>query len=85
MIREAASPAFVPPSAEARDAILRKHGLTRPYFLYVGNAKEHKNVQTLIDAFAALSDPQRELVSVAGGGGFIEEGGRSAGALRRAG
>ena len=39
---------------------------SRPYFLYVGNAKEHKNVQLLIDAYEA-SGVEAELLLVTGG------------------
>ena len=38
-----------------------------PYFLYVGNAKEHKNVQTLIDARAMLPETAPTLVLVTSG------------------
>lgn len=55
------------PQAECA-AVLAKHGLPAAFFLYVGNAKQHKNVQTLIDAFAAAGDPQAHLVLVTGGG-----------------
>ncbi|MDP6575462.1 MAG: glycosyltransferase family 1 protein [Candidatus Peribacteraceae bacterium] len=37
------------------------------FFLYVGNAKEHKNVQTLIDAHKQLPDDSPSLVLVCGG------------------
>jgi glycosyltransferase involved in cell wall biosynthesis len=41
--------------------------LKRPYFLYVGNAKEHKNVQFLIDAFLSAGLSSADLVLVTGG------------------
>lgn len=42
--------------SEYRD-VLKKYGLEEGFFLYVGGAKEHKNVQMLIDAHATVSDP----------------------------
>ena len=36
--------------------IFSKYIIPRRYFLYVGNAKKHKNVQMLIDAHAQLKD-----------------------------
>lgn len=52
--------------AKAREA-LRACGVERPYLLYVGNAKQHKNVQTLLDAFARLKRSDLSLVLVTGG------------------
>jgi len=48
-------------------AVLKKHDIASPYFLYVGNAKQHKNVQTLIDAYAASGRTDSSLVLVTGG------------------
>ncbi len=67
VVHEAASPEFAPPPAAERARVLVAHGITKPYFLYVGNAKQHKNVQTLLDAYALLGDPSVELVLVTGG------------------
>jgi glycosyltransferase involved in cell wall biosynthesis len=38
---------------------LKRLGLNRPYFLYVGNLKPHKNVKTLLQAFAYLRHEKR--------------------------
>jgi len=34
--------------------VRQRYGITRPYVLYIGNFKPHKNVKTLLDAFAKL-------------------------------
>lgn len=34
------------------DDTLKRHGVTKPYALYVGNAYPHKNLVTLVEAFA---------------------------------
>lgn len=44
-----------------------RHALSSPFFLYVGNAKQHKNVQMLIDAFLQAHPAGHELVLVTGG------------------
>ena len=46
-------PAFFPESREkARQTVQRECGVARPYILYVGNLKPHKNVGALLRAFA---------------------------------
>lgn len=50
-----------------QDAVRARYGLKRPFLLYVGNAKEHKNVQGLLDAFARAALPETDLVLVASG------------------
>lgn len=67
MIGEAVGDTFTPPSENEHQRVLTKHGLQKPFFLYVGNAKEHKNVQTLIDARALLPADAPGLVLVTGG------------------
>lgn len=52
---------------EQQEEVKRRHGLDAPYFLYVGNCKEHKNVAGLIAAFVSAALPGMELVIVAGG------------------
>jgi alpha-1,3-rhamnosyl/mannosyltransferase len=37
--------------------VTHHYGISRPYILYVGNFKPHKNVTTLLDAFARLPKP----------------------------
>ncbi|MBI3618996.1 glycosyltransferase family 4 protein [Candidatus Peregrinibacteria bacterium] len=55
----------IPPD-RCRD-VLAKYAIDRPFFLYVGNAKQHKNVQVLIDAFAADHPANADLLLVATG------------------
>lgn len=38
----------------AVDRFLSTSGITKPYVLYVGNVKPHKNIPTLLSAFAAV-------------------------------
>ncbi len=55
------------PQAPARvQAVRDRYGLLKPFFLYVGNCKPHKNVETLVSAFS-LAQPDAELVLVSGG------------------
>lgn len=67
VIHEAPSSAFSRKSAAACGPVLKKYDLRKPFFLYVGNAKEHKNVQMLIDAYRSLGTTETELVLVTGG------------------
>jgi len=39
----------------SQEALLRKYGLRKPYFLYVGNAYPHKNLTRLIEAAKFLN------------------------------
>lgn len=48
-------------------AVKKKYSLDKPYFLYVGNCKEHKNVSTLIGAFFMLPTGASQLILVTGG------------------
>lgn len=43
----------------------------RPYLLYVGNVKRHKNIGVLLDAFAEISDHIPHTLVVAGGGASL--------------
>jgi len=45
---------FRRPSAESVAAVLREHGLTQPYLLYVGNIQPRKNLRGLLEAFARV-------------------------------
>ncbi|MBU2260109.1 glycosyltransferase family 4 protein [Patescibacteria group bacterium] len=67
VISEGVSEVFRPQPEDVQKMACLKYGLLKPFFLYVGNAKEHKNVQMLLDAFAELSDHSKELVLVTGG------------------
>ena len=67
VIHEAASDEFARKSAAASGPVLKKYSLSKPFFLYVGSCKEHKNVQMLIDAYRSLGSTDTELVLVTGG------------------
>lgn len=62
-----ASAAFRPQSKDVQSEVRIRYGLEKPFLLYVGNCKEHKNVRMLIDAFTKAGLPGIELVCVAGG------------------
>lgn len=65
-VLEGVDTSFQPVSIENQLAVQKKHGIQGLYFLYVGNAKEHKNVQMLIDAFEKART-QHTLVLLTGG------------------
>ncbi len=48
-------------------ALCQRYNLRRPFLLYVGNCKQHKNVPMLIQAFREASLRDTELVLVANG------------------
>ncbi|MFO0839366.1 MAG: glycosyltransferase family 1 protein [Phycisphaerae bacterium] len=58
VLPEASSATFAPVDERdpAHDAVLQKHGLRRGerFFVYFGGISPHKNLATLIDAFAAM-------------------------------
>lgn len=57
---------YIPQSQPRIDAVRDRYGLRKPFFLYVGNCKPHKNVETLLSAYS-LAQPDAELVLVSGG------------------
>ncbi len=61
------SSAFFPQSKELKEEVMLRYGLEKPFLLYVGNCKQHKNVGMLIDAFLQARLPGVELVLIAGG------------------
>jgi alpha-1,3-rhamnosyl/mannosyltransferase len=64
---EGVDDAYVPQSRPIIDAVLQRHALQQPFFLYVGGAKQHKNVETLVGAHAQLPLSAPPLVLVVGG------------------
>lgn len=62
VIREGVSPRFAPVSSEAQAAVCRRYGIDPGFFLYVGNAKEHKNVPMLLRAFESAGVEERLLL-----------------------
>lgn len=67
VIREGVNDEYFPRTPEETDAFRKKYSIGRPYYLYVGNAKEHKNVQTLLDAYDELKSPTHDFILVTGG------------------
>lgn len=67
VIPEAVSPHFRRHPPEECVRVLERHGIRQPFFLYVGNAKEHKNVPMLLAAFRELGDPSVQLALVTDG------------------
>ena len=67
VIHEGVDAVFSPMSASIVQETLQRHAIVRPFFLYVGNAKQHKNVQLLIDAFERSGVADADLVLVTGG------------------
>jgi glycosyltransferase involved in cell wall biosynthesis len=61
---EGVDAAFVSQSEEAVATVLKKYGLRRDFFLYIGSGKKHKNVSMLLEAFSALAGDQRQLALV---------------------
>lgn len=67
VIPEAPSAVFSRRDASVSDAVLRKFGISGSYYLYVGNAKEHKNLPLLFRAHRSLPLDAPQLVMVCGG------------------
>lgn len=67
VIPECAGAQFFARDKNAVAETLHRLALHRPYFLYVGNAKEHKRVPVLFRAFASLPHDAPELVCVMSG------------------
>lgn len=67
VVSEGVDSIFEPKTEEVIASVLQKYDIQQPYFLYVGNAKEHKNVQMLIDAFVEANLQNTNLVLVTGG------------------
>lgn len=55
---------FTPPPPSAVQNVREQYQLTKPFVLYVGNCKQHKNVSLLLDAFRLSPPPPYELVIV---------------------
>ena len=55
---------FHPGPDPTDDGVRARHGLERPYVLYVGGYDPHKNVDTLVQAFDRAALPEHDLVIV---------------------
>lgn len=67
VVREGMSGDYAPRSAYECVNIRAKYTITVPFFLYVGNCKQHKNVSLLIDAFVQSGVKDSELILVSSG------------------
>ena len=67
VIPEGVDESYGPIDANRIREVMSIHDIQTPYFLYVGNAKQHKNVQVLIDAFSLLPASDVQLILVTGG------------------
>ncbi len=67
VVHEGVSSEFTPVTPAEAKPVLDRYGLARPYFLYVGNAKEHKNVPMLLSAYESSGRSDMDLVLVTGG------------------
>jgi glycosyltransferase involved in cell wall biosynthesis len=59
VIHEAANPRFKPASSSDVEAVRRKHHLAGAFILAFGSADPRKNLKSLLDAYALLSDELR--------------------------
>ena len=66
VVGEGINESYAPQPLERIAETRRRYGLERPFFLYVGNCKQHKNVEMLLDAFS-LARPDADLLLVSGG------------------
>ena len=66
VITEGVDPVFQPCDQKQQESVLERYGLEPEYFLYVGGAKQHKNLQALIDAHASLNDSSILLLVTSG-------------------
>lgn len=55
VIPEGVEPAFAPAAPKRKEAVARRYRLGHPFFLYVGTYLSHKNLDTLVRAFARLA------------------------------
>lgn len=55
---------FAPASVSSVAAIRTRYHLEKPFFLYIGSGKKHKNVSLLLEAFVAVQRADRQLVLV---------------------
>ncbi len=72
VIHEAAGEAFGPQGEDAVRRVRARHGLERPYLLYVGSINKRKNVPTMVRAFLRAREATRSdaVLVIAGRVGF---------------
>ncbi len=67
VINEGVSDHFHPIAPEEAKFVLQRYGISRPYFLYVGNAKEHKNVPLLLESYRDSGRTDADLILITDG------------------
>lgn len=67
IVPEAVSSYFRRPADDVMESVLKRYAISRPYFLYVGNCKQHKNVSSLLAAYRKLPASGRSIVLITGG------------------
>lgn len=66
-VLEGVDDSYVPASKDECQRVRSMYDLQKSFFLYVGNAKQHKNVQTLLDAYEQSGITDTQLILVTGG------------------
>lgn len=67
VVSEGVNDMYRPASEADVGHVLKKHAINRPYFLYVGNAKQHKNVPLLLEAFRKSQKEDSDLLLISAG------------------
>jgi glycosyltransferase involved in cell wall biosynthesis len=73
---------FAPADAAAVERVRARHGLTRPYLLFVGNLEPRKNLPGLLDAYRRVRRLHPEPPDLAVAGGVAWRSGALVAALR---
>jgi glycosyltransferase involved in cell wall biosynthesis len=75
VIQEAAREGMRPRTAAECQSVLARHGICRPYLLYVGTIEPRKNLTTLIRAYEELrrATRHRPQLVICGGRGWLDE------------
>jgi len=79
VVHEAGGEGFYPRSEDEIHAVKQRHGLDRPYLIYVGTINKRKNLPNMIRAFALAREHVRSdaLFAIAGrigfGGGEVQQ------------
>lgn len=66
VVLAAADPSLTRSGAEAIEGVRLAHGLGKPYVLYVGSNKPHKNLTRLVEAWSQVKERERAELVIAG-------------------